>query len=323
MAKNGRAGVALGKGKVGFADGSIAQLDGAPSAMKAGDVIAVAPNGTNSYAVRSVPEVGGGMVVQNPINGRVLAIQGGFDNRISSFNRATQAQRQPGSTIKPFVYATALDNGMTPTSIIVDGPYCVWQGASLGQKCFRNFTGGGSGPHTMRWGLEQSRNLMTVRAASQTGMDRVVKCTVFMADMKEWPAMNVVYAASAYPFGWLSDRMSHATLLAWGLMVLIAGNLVFAHGTDDAHLLMGVALWGVHMGMTQGLLATMVAATAPDDLRGTAFGFFNLLSGVAMLLSSAIAGLLWDGFGSAVTFCAGAGFATLALVVMLGFRLRA
>ncbi len=168
-----RAGVALGKGRVGFADGSIAQLDGAPSAMKAGDVIAVAPNGTNSYAVRSVPEVGGGMVVQNPMNGRVLAIQGGFDNRISSFNRATQAQRQPGSTIKPFVYATALDNGMTPTSIIVDGPYCVWQGASLGQKCFRNFTGNGAGPQTMRWGLEQSRNLMTVRAAAESGMDNV------------------------------------------------------------------------------------------------------------------------------------------------------
>lgn len=170
---NWRAGVALGKGRVGFADGSTARLDGGPAAMKAGDVIAVAPNGTNSFVVRSVPEVGGGMVVQNPFNGRVLAVQGGFDNRISSFNRATQAQRQPGSTIKPFVYATALDNGMTPASIIVDGPYCVWQGANLGQKCFRNFTGGGAGPQTMRWGLEQSRNLMTVRAAAESGMDNV------------------------------------------------------------------------------------------------------------------------------------------------------
>jgi penicillin-binding protein 1A len=170
---NWRAGVALGKGRVGFADGSTARIDGGPAAMKAGDVIAVAPNGTNSFVVRSVPEVGGGMVVQNPFNGRVLAVQGGFDNRISSFNRATQAQRQPGSTIKPFVYATALDNGMTPTSIIVDGPYCVWQGANLGQKCFRNFTGGGAGPQTMRWGLEQSRNLMTVRAAAESGMDNV------------------------------------------------------------------------------------------------------------------------------------------------------
>lgn len=170
---NWRAGVALGKGRVGFADGTIGLLNSGPAAMKAGDVIAVAPNGTKTYAVRSVPEVGGGMVVQNPLNGRVLAVQGGFDNRISSFNRATQAQRQPGSTIKPFVYATALDNGMTPTSIIVDGPYCVWQGASLGQKCFRNFTGGGAGPQTMRWGLEQSRNLMTVRAAAEAGMDNV------------------------------------------------------------------------------------------------------------------------------------------------------
>ncbi|MEY3635046.1 MAG: hypothetical protein RLZZ61_1456 [Pseudomonadota bacterium] len=170
---NWRAGVALDKGRVGFADGSTARLDGGPAAMKAGDVIAVAPNGTNSFVVRSVPEVGGGMIVQNPSNGRVLAVQGGFDNRISSFNRATQAQRQPGSTIKPFVYATALDNGMTPTSIIVDGPYCVWQGANLGQKCFRNFTGGGAGPQTMRWGLEQSRNLMTVRAAAESGMDNV------------------------------------------------------------------------------------------------------------------------------------------------------
>ena len=171
---NWRTGVALGKGRVGFADGTVGKLDGGPAGMKAGDIIAVEPNGINSFAVRSVPEVGGGMVVQNPHNGRVLAIQGGFDNRISSFNRATQALRQPGSTIKPFVYATALDNGMTPTSIIVDGPYCVWQGANLGQKCFRNFDrGGGAGPQTMRWGLEQSRNLMTVRAATEAGMDNV------------------------------------------------------------------------------------------------------------------------------------------------------
>ncbi len=170
---NWRAGVALGKGRVGFVDGSVGRLDGGPAAMKAGDVIAVVPNGRNSFAVRTVPEVGGGMVVQNPLNGRVLAVQGGFDNRISSFNRATQALRQPGSTIKPFVYATALDNGMTPTSIIVDGPYCVYDGSTRNQKCFRNFGGGGSGPQTMRWGLEQSRNLMTVRAAADAGMDNV------------------------------------------------------------------------------------------------------------------------------------------------------
>ena len=145
------------------------------AALKPGDVIAVKQEG-GSWVLRSIPLVSGGMVVQEPESGRVLAMQGGFDSRLASFNRATQALRQPGSTIKPFVYAAALDNGMTPSSIIVDGPFCVYQGARLGQKCFRNFGGSrGAGPQTMRWGLEQSRNLMTVRAASQTGMTNVVK----------------------------------------------------------------------------------------------------------------------------------------------------
>ena len=105
--------------------------------------------------------------------------------------------------------------------------------------------------------------------------------------------------------------------------MLVVADLVLAAASGWPVLLIGVALWGVHMGMTQGLLAAMVADTAPADLRGTAYGFFNLLSGVAMLVSSAIAGLLWDGFGSAFTFYAGAGFATLALLVMLGLRWRA
>ncbi len=160
--------------EIGFADGSTGFLEARPPTLKPGDIIAVAPAGGKIYRLRTIPEVGGGMVVQNPLNGRILAVQGGFDSRISSFNRATQAQRQPGSAIKPFVYAAALDNGMTPASIIVDGPYCVWQSASLGRKCFRNFDGaGGAGPRTMRWGLEQSRNLMTVRAANDSGMENV------------------------------------------------------------------------------------------------------------------------------------------------------
>jgi MFS family permease len=129
-------------------------------------------------------------------------------------------------------------------------------------------------------------------------------------------AMNLVYAASAYPFGKLSDRVDHGTLLAAGLAVLIAADLVLALAGGWAALGLGVALWGVHMGMTQGLLAAMVADTAPADLRGTAFGVFNLLSGIAMLLASAIAGLLWQVFGSVFTFAAGAAFAALALVGM-------
>ena len=130
-------------------------------------------------------------------------------------------------------------------------------------------------------------------------------------------AMNVVYAASAYPFGTLSDRMSHRRLLAWGLVVLIAADLVLAMDDHWTTVLAGVALWGVHMGMTQGLLATMVADTAPASLRGTAYGFFNLVSGIAMLLASAVAGLLWDQFGASFTFFAGAAFCTVALLGLL------
>ncbi|TKD51009.1 penicillin-binding protein 1A [Sphingomonas baiyangensis] len=173
--------------QIGFSNGETAELrrgdaqmpvrgkgGTAFAALKAGDVIAVAPSG-GGFALRSVPRISGGMVVQDPRTGRVLAMQGGFDARIQAFNRATQAMRQPGSTIKPIVYAAALENGMTPASIIVDGPFCVYQGARLGNKCFRNFGGSrGAGPRTMRWGLEQSRNLMTVQAANRTGMPKVV-----------------------------------------------------------------------------------------------------------------------------------------------------
>ena len=127
-------------------------------------------------------------------------------------------------------------------------------------------------------------------------------------------AMNLVYAASAYPFGKLSDRMSHGKLLAMGLVVLIAADLVLASGTGWPTLLVGVGLWGVHMGMTQGLLAAMVADTAPADLRGTAYGFFNLVSGLAMLLASSVAGLLWDRLGAPSTFLAGAAFSVAALI---------
>jgi MFS family permease len=129
-------------------------------------------------------------------------------------------------------------------------------------------------------------------------------------------AMNLVYAACAYPFGKLSDTVSHGKLLAAGLVVLIVSDLVLAAASSWVGLGIGVALWGVHMGMTQGLLAAMVADTAPEDLRGTAYGFFNLLSGLALLASSVIAGVLWDTKGSAFTFYAGAGFAALTLLGM-------
>ena len=133
--------------------------------------------------------------------------------------------------------------------------------------------------------------------------------------------MNVVYAIAAYPFGKLSDTMSHTRLLAWGLAVLIAADCALAYSNHWVSMSAGIVLWGLHLGMTQGLLATMVADTAPPDLRGTAYGFFNLVSGVAMLLASGAAGLIWDRLGASFTFIAGAVVCALALI-MIGIASR-
>ena len=132
-------------------------------------------------------------------------------------------------------------------------------------------------------------------------------------------AMNVVYALSAYPFGKLSDKVSHRALLAVGLVVLVGADVVLAQSSHWHGVVAGVALWGIHMGITQGLLAAMVADTAPPDLLGTAYGFFNLVSGVAMLVASALAGWLWDSHGAAATFYAGAGFSIVTLVALATF----
>ena len=127
-------------------------------------------------------------------------------------------------------------------------------------------------------------------------------------------AMNLIYALSAYPFGKLSDRISHTKLLALGLVILIAADLILAINDHWLVVVAGVVLWGIHLGITQGLLARMVADSAPADLRGTAYGFFNLMSGVALLIASVIAGLCWDQFGPEFTFYAGAGFCVITLV---------
>ncbi|HAT1612588.1 TPA: MFS transporter [Raoultella planticola] len=129
-------------------------------------------------------------------------------------------------------------------------------------------------------------------------------------------AMNIVFSFTAYPFGRLSDSISHRRLLQMGLVVLIAADLVLALSHSWVGIIVGVALWGMHMGMTQGLLNTMIARTAPADLRGTAFGFFSLLSGAGLLIASLGAGLLWDIWGSASTFFAGAVICVLTLLLM-------
>lgn len=133
-------------------------------------------------------------------------------------------------------------------------------------------------------------------------------------------AMSLVYALAAYPFGKLSDRVSHKVLLACGLLVLVAADAVLAMARGWQGVVAGVVLWGLHMGMTQGLLSAMVANAAPAHLRGTAFGLFNLASGFALLVSSALAGFLWDRYGPACTFGAGAAFALLTLGVLAFVR---
>lgn len=128
--------------------------------------------------------------------------------------------------------------------------------------------------------------------------------------------MNVIYSFSAYPFGKLSDGMSHTRLLQWGLIVLIAADVVLALCTHWTGIIIGVALWGIHMGMTQGLLAAMVAKTAPADLRGTAFGLFSLVSGGGLLMASVGAGAIWELWGAEYTFYAGAVICLLTLLYL-------
>lgn len=130
-------------------------------------------------------------------------------------------------------------------------------------------------------------------------------------------AMNLVYSLSAYPFGKMSDSMNHTRMLQAGLLVLIAADITLALSHHWSTLLIGVGLWGIHMGMTQGLLAAMIAHTAPAELRGTAFGMFNLISGIALLLASTGAGILWETLGAASTFYAGA---VICAIVLAGMR---
>jgi MFS family permease len=150
-----------------------------------------------------------------------------------------------------------------------------------------------------------SEGFLLLRAQS-VGLEAALVPVVFVV-------MNIVYAASSYPVGQLSDRLGRRGLLLGGFAVLIVADLLLAAATNVGQVMAGAALWGLHMGMTQGLLAALVADHAPAELRGTAYGAFNLVSGVALLLASVVAGLLWAALGPAATFLAGAGFALAAL----------
>jgi MFS family permease len=132
--------------------------------------------------------------------------------------------------------------------------------------------------------------------------------------------MNVFYSMTAYPAGVAADRLSQRPLLIVGLAMLVAADLVLAAAASPLVALIGAALWGLHMGLTQGLFAKLVADTCPEELRGCAFGIFNLVSGGALLLASVIAGLLWSAFGASVTFLTGAAFAMLAVFGLISYR---
>jgi MFS family permease len=132
--------------------------------------------------------------------------------------------------------------------------------------------------------------------------------------------MNVVYAVSSYPAGVAADRIDRRVLLSLGVGVLVVADLLLASASSILPVLLGVAAWGLHMGLTQGLLATWIAEVAPHNLRGTAFGMFNLVTGGLLLLASVIAGYLWSLFGAHATFMAGAIFSGITLFALIVFQ---
>ncbi|PZO80518.1 MAG: penicillin-binding protein [Mesorhizobium amorphae] len=154
-------------------DGKMARARSPAEVLKAGDVVFVEKKSDDAYVLRQPPGVEGGMVAMDPHTGRVLAMVGGFSFGESEFNRATQAQRQPGSSFKPIIYAAALDNGYTPASVIMDGPVTIRIGNEVWTP--KNYDGKPAGPSTLRAGIERSRNLMTVRLANDMGMPLVAE----------------------------------------------------------------------------------------------------------------------------------------------------
>lgn len=158
-------------------------------------------------------------------------------------------------------------------------------------------------------GLARSSEAFLVLRASSVGIPLAMVPLVMVA-------MNLVYAAAAYPAGLLADRIPRERLLALGLLTLVAANAALALATGWGAVLLGVGLWGLQLGLTQGVLAAMVADSAPAELRGTAFGAFNLASGIAVLAAGLVAGLLWDAHGPGTTFVSGAGFGLIALLAL-------
>ena len=139
------------------------------------DIIYVKKIKANKWDLKQLPKINGAIIVMDPYTGRVLAMVGGFSFTLSEFNRATQAKRQPGSAFKPFVYAAALENGFTPSTLVLDAPFVMEQGVGLKTWKPENYGKQFYGPSTLRKGIEKSRNLMTVRIAQSVGLDKISK----------------------------------------------------------------------------------------------------------------------------------------------------
>ena len=165
--------------------------------IKVNDIIYVKKIKKNKWSLKQLPKINGGIVVMDPYTGRVLAMAGGFSFKLSEFNRATQAQRQPGSAFKPIVYAAALENGFNPSTLVLDAPFVIEQGEGLKTWKPENYGKKFYGPSTLRIGIEKSRNLMTVRIAQKVGFDQISKITENFGIYKNVPELLSVSLGSA------------------------------------------------------------------------------------------------------------------------------
>ena len=161
------------------------------------DIIYVKKIKQNKWNLKQLPKINGAILVMDPYTGRVLAMVGGFSFKLSEFNRATQAKRQPGSAFKPFVYAAALENGFTPSTLILDAPFVMDQGEGLKTWKPENYGKKFYGPSTLRTGIEKSRNLMTVRVAQKVGLDQISKITNNLGIYNEVPELLSVSLGAA------------------------------------------------------------------------------------------------------------------------------
>ena len=161
------------------------------------DIIYVKKIKQNKWDLKQLPKINGAILVMDPYTGRVLAMVGGFSFKLSEFNRATQAKRQPGSAFKPFVYAAALENGFTPSTLVLDAPFVMDQGEGLKTWKPENYGKKFYGPSTLRIGIEKSRNLMTVRVAQKVGLDQISKITNNLGIYNDVPELLSVSLGAA------------------------------------------------------------------------------------------------------------------------------